>query len=81
MISTKNKKEAIRFIKYLSQEKSSEYFAQTGLIVPARIKASKLLENNRHGERVFLEVLKESEKTPVSEKYNKIVSQFNVKNF
>ena len=79
--STKNKKEAIRFIKYLSQEKSSEYFAQTGLIVPARIKASKLLENNRHSERVFLEVLKESEKTPVSEKYNKIVSQFNVKNF
>ena len=43
--SSKNKESALKFVKYVSNVESQKYFAQTGLIVPANIEASKLLDN------------------------------------
>jgi multiple sugar transport system substrate-binding protein len=79
--SSKNKKAALKFVEYLTNENSSKYFAQTGLVVPARIKASKLLDNKEHNERVFLEVIKYSKTYPVTKNYKKLVDEFNVINF
>ena len=75
-------KEASRkFVDYLSNEISSEYFTQTGLVVPARIKTSQLLNNNKHNEAVFIEVITHSKPTPVSKDYKKIIDKINNKIF
>ena len=79
--NSKNKDLAIRFIKYLSSEKSAEYFANTGLIVPARIEASKILNNNEYNEKVFLEIIKNSKNTYIPKNYKKHVDNFNSKAF
>lgn len=75
-----HKDSALKFIKYLSSEKSMEYFTQTGLIVPARIDVSKSL-NGSHNEGVFLEVIKTSKKTPVNKDYKKLTDNINSKIF
>ena len=76
--NSKHKNAAKRFVEYISNENSSEYYAQTGLIVPARIKPSKKLNNNLHNERVFLEVINHSEKTNVGNNYKKLVDKINL---
>ena len=77
--NAKDKDGAVKFVKYLSSPKSSEYFAQTGLVVPARIETSNLLNNPEHNERVFLEVIKKSKNTPVCKNYKKLVDETNLK--
>ena len=77
---SKNKIAAKKFVDYISSEKSAEYFAKTGLIVPARIKASELLNNNSHNEKIFLEAIQYSENTHVNKDYKKITDNIN-KNF
>lgn len=74
---SKNKENAIKFLKYISSEESQKYFAQTGLIVPANIEASKLLNNKKHNENVFIKVIKHSQKTPVNKEYKKITDKIN----
>lgn len=75
--NSKHKDAAIKFIKFMSSKETSEYFAQTGLIVPARKDSAKLLNNNNHNEKVFLEVIEKSQKTPVSKDYNKLTDRLN----
>lgn len=75
--SSKHKEAAIKFVQYISSEKTSKYFAETGLIVPARKDTAKLLNNNNHNEKVFLDVIKNSQSTPVSKDYNKFTDKLN----
>lgn len=78
---SKNKAEAIKFAKFLASEKSSEYFVKTGLIIPARIKASLLLDNNKHNEKAFLDAIKHSKATVTNKNYKKITDAINLKYF
>lgn len=79
--NSKHKESALKFVEYLSRNESAEYFAKTGLIVPARINASKLLNNTKHNEKVFLEVINNSKKTFVTKDYKKLTDKFNLENF
>jgi len=74
---SKNKAAAIKFVQYMASDKVSKYFTETGLIVPARKDTAKLLNNNRHNEKVFLEVIEKSENTHVSKDYNKLTDRLN----
>lgn len=78
---SKNKEAAIKFVQYLSNERSSEYFAKTGLVVPARKKQSLLLNNSKHNEKIFLDVIKKSKPTIVNKNYKKIVDDINLQYF
>lgn len=75
--NSRHKESAIKFIQYLSSEKSSEYFLQTGLIVPARIKTSQNLNKDFHNEKVFLEVITNSKATKTTKNYKKLLDKFN----
>ncbi len=76
---SKHKEAAFRFIKYLSSKENIESMTKTGLIVPARTDASRLLNSKEHNERVFLEVIKTSKKTPVNKDYKKLLDEINRK--
>ena len=76
---SKHKEAAFRFIKYLSSKENIESMTKTGLIVPARTDASQVLNNKEHNERVFLEVIKTSKKTPVNKDYKKLLDEINRK--
>ncbi len=76
---SKHKDSAIKFVEYLSSSKTSEYFTKTGLIVPARIDTSENLNNDLHNERIFLDVIKHSQNTPVNKEYKKITDKINSK--
>lgn len=78
---SKHKNSALKFIEFLSSEKSSKYFTETGLIVPARIETAKLLNNNEHNEKIFLNVIKKSQNTPTNKDYKKIIDNINLKEF
>ena len=78
---SEHKNSALKFVKYLSSKNSAKYFAQTGLVVPARVEASKLLDNEEHNEKVFLDVIKHSKNTFVTKDYRKLVDKFNKTNF
>lgn len=79
--NSKHKASAKKFINYLANEKSSEYFTKTGLIVPARISTSNLLNNEKHNEYLFLDIIKYSTNTYVSKNYKKLRDNFNDKYF
>lgn len=74
----KHKDSSIKFVKFLASEKSSKYFTQTGLIVPARIDVAKMLDNTLHNEKTFVEVIKSSVKNPVNKNYRKLVDTANL---
>ena len=75
--ASKHKDSAIKFIKFMSSKETSKFFTETGLIVPARKDTAQLLNNNSHNEKVFLEVIEKSQKTPVSKDYNKLTDKLN----
>lgn len=77
--TSRHKESAIKFVKFLADKKSSEYFAETGLIVPARKDSAKILNNNLHNEKVFLDVIEKAMSTPVSKDYNKLTDKLNKK--
>lgn len=79
--NSKHKDSAIKFVKYLSGQKGSEYFTKTGLIVPARIESAKVLNTSENNEKVFLEVIKNSKNTFVTKNYKRMVDNFNSQNF
>lgn len=79
--SSKHKEAAQKFIQFISSEKSSEYFAKTDLIVPARKKVSTLLDNQDNNEKIFIEVAAGSINPPISQDYKKIVDNINKKYF
>ena len=75
--SSKNKISAIKFVQFMSGKKASEYFTQTGLIVPARKDSAQILNNSNHNEKIFLKVIEKSVNTPVRKDYNKITDKLN----
>lgn len=76
---SKHKESAIKFIRFLSDNKSIEYFSDTGLIVPARIDVSQRLNKKDHNEKVFLEIIPNSKNTYVTKNYKKILDKVNSK--
>ena len=77
--SSKHKREALCFIKYLSSEENIEKMTQSGLIVPARIEAanSEYFLDGKKPEhaKIFLDVIETSKPTPVSVNYNEITDR------
>ncbi len=80
--SSKHKKEAIKLVEFLASKTSSQEFTKSGLIVPARIDVANsetFLDNQKpHNARIFLDVIKTSEPTPVTVNYREILD--NIKN-
>lgn len=80
--SSKHKKEALKFIQYISSSKSLSALTKSGLIVPARkdIAYSKdFLKDNQkpHNSIAFLDAIKSGKPTPVNENYQKITDKLN----
>ena len=72
---SKHKESAVKLIKYLSNEKTLQYFAETGLVVPARIKTSQLLNNEEHNEKIFIEIIQKSKPLQIPVNYKKIADK------
>ena len=75
--ASKHKDASLKFVQYISSDKASEYFVKTGLIVPANIEASKILNNKEHNEKAFLEIIGKSENTHVDKNYKKLTDTLN----
>ena len=78
--SSKNKNEAIKFVRFLSSDEVSKSFAQTGLITPANrsvaYSAAFLAPSEKpHNSKVFLDIIENSKPTPVNSNYAKIVDE------
>ena len=75
--NSKNKENAIKFIRYISSQKSIEKLAQSGLIIPAnKLSAEKYISNEKNQKpfngKIFLSSVKNSKPTPVNENYEEI---------
>lgn len=77
--NSKHKESSIKFIKYLASKEVSEYFAKTGLIVPARKDNAFLLDSATHNENTFIKIIDASVNTPVNKNYKKITDEINLK--
>lgn len=77
--TSKHKTEAVKLVEFLSSDKAIQKFTTTGLIVPARIdtiNSSAFLDNNKpKNAKVFVDVIKNSEKTPVNKHYKEITDK------
>ena len=69
---SKHKEQAQKFVNYLSSPKSSEYFLNTGLVVPARIETSKKIDN-----KVFLDAIAGARAIQVDKDYRKTIDKMN----
>ena len=80
--SSKHKKEAFMLVEYLSSKSSSEKFAKSGLIVPARIdSANAILDGKKpRNAQTFLDIVKTSKPTPVTVDYNEIIDKLKQQN-
>lgn len=82
--STKHKKEAIKFILFLSNNKNISKMTKDGLIVPARYDVAKSkifnLGKPQHS-NVFTNSVEKSEATKVTKNYNKMIDVLNDKIF
>ena len=76
-----HKKEAFRFVAYLSSKESIEKFTQSGLIVPARsdVENSRYFLDGKKPEHaeIFLDVIKTSKPTPVIVNYKEVLDKYN----
>ena len=80
--SSKNKDEAVKFIKYLSSKDNISKMTESGLITPARIdvaNSSVFLNGKPNSSYVFLDTVKTAKPTPVSKNYNELTDSLNVK--
>lgn len=73
---SKHKKEAVKFVQYLSSKECIDYFTESGLIVPARIDSSKLIK-----EKAFIEAIKKSQPNNTDKNFNKQRDSLNLKYF
>lgn len=78
--SSKNKEQAINFIKYLSSKDTIKMFTETGLITPARkdiAESSIFLSPSKKPKNsiIFIETIKNSKPTPVNSNYAKIIDE------
>lgn len=81
--SSKKREEAVKLVRFLTSKQSSDYFTKTGLIVPARIdnlySTSFLDDKKPLNSKVFIDIIKKSEKTPVSKNYSEVTDKINEK--
>jgi ABC-type glycerol-3-phosphate transport system substrate-binding protein len=81
--SSKHKNESVKFIQFLGSEKNLNKFAQSGLIVPARIASANskyFLDNQKpKNAQAFLNTAEKSVPTPVTVNYNEILDDLNSK--
>ena len=75
---SKNKENAIAFIKYLSSKEAIDKFTQIGLIVPARkdsANSSVFLDKKKKPEHssIFIKMLNNAKPTPVTKDYSTII--------
>ena len=81
--STKNKKAAIKLVKYLASKKNIEKITKSGLIVPARVDVanSKVFLDGKapYSAKVFLESVYHSKPTPTSLRYREILDELKKK--
>lgn len=73
--NSKHKESALKFIEFLSNEKSAEYFAATGLVVPARVVPSQILYQNYRNEKVFIDIIKDSKPSKTTKNYKKLTDK------
>ena len=75
--NSKNKKEAIDFIKYMSSAINISKITESGLIVPSRIDVSNskvFLDGNKPlKSQIFTDIIKNSKPTPTTINYNEIL--------
>lgn len=73
--SSKNKKEAIKLVQYLSSKSSTEQLAKSGLIVPARIDCADTLQDGQKPEnsKIFTDIIESSIPTPITVNYREIL--------
>lgn len=81
---SKQKESSIKLIKFLSSKENIEKITSSGLIVPARIDVAQselFLDKNNSpkNSKAFLEVIKTSQKTPVSIDYKQIQDKIDKK--
>ena len=74
--NSKHKKEAEKFVRYLSSKESIDYFTDSGLIVPARIDSSKKIK-----EQAFLDAIQKSIPNNTDKNFNKTRDELNKKLF
>lgn len=78
---SKHKNEAKKLIEFLSSKESSEKFAKSGLIVPARIDAANsksFLDGQKpDNAKIFLDIIRTSKPTPVTVDYNEVIDKLN----
>ena len=70
--NSKHKVEAVKFVQYLSSNKSIDYFTQTGLIVPARIDSAKNIK-----EKAFIDAIDKSVPNNVDKNFSKKRDELN----
>lgn len=81
--SSKNKKLAIKFVKYLSNKDNIEKMTKSGLITPARVdvaNSSTFLSGKPNSAKVFIDVIYTSKPTPVSKNYQELTDKLNKHN-
>lgn len=81
--SSKYKPQALKLIRFLSSKDNSQKFAQSGLIVPARMDSAyskSFLDGKKpHNAQAFLNTAKNSVPTPVTVNYNEILDDLTAK--
>ena len=75
--NSKNKENAIKFIKYISSPKSIEKLTESGLIIPADIECAEKYINKEqnvrpYNSKIFITSIKNSKPTPTNTNYEKI---------
>ena len=75
--NSKNKEAAIKFIKFISSKDTIDEFAQSGLIIPARVdSANSLIADDKNkkpqNSAAFIDMLQCAKPTPVNKNYAKI---------
>ena len=77
--NSKNKKEAVELIKYLSGTEASREFAKSGLIVPANNEITLVSKEKPKNYKAFTDMIKNAKPTPVNENYAAINDIINEK--
>lgn len=73
--SSKHKKEAKEFVKYLSSKENIDKIAKSGLIIPARKDSAQIItdEKTPQHSKIFLDIIATSKPTPVTVDYREIL--------
>ncbi|MBR1908688.1 sugar ABC transporter substrate-binding protein [bacterium] len=81
--SSNKQKDAVKLVKFLTSNHSSQYFAKTGLVVPAVIdtlNSQYFLDGKKPlNSKIFADIIQSAEKTPVNKNYSEITDKINEK--